>query len=98
MGYRRWSARLGIPLEDVSLTITAEWDPRGQQGQDDGVPVGWQRVVFDIVLTSSAEESAVLGLVETSHRLSPMLANLATEVERVFRVRVVPFAGRASAE
>lgn len=97
MGYRAWSARLGIPLDSVTLTIRAEFDERGQLGLDASVPVGWQRVVVDVVLTSSADGRDVLRLADTVHRLSPMLANLSPSVERVFHLTVVPSSESAAA-
>lgn len=88
MGYRLWAARLGIALDDVSLDIECEYDARGQLGLDADVQVGWQRVRIDVVLYGSAPEAELLRLAEHTHRLSPMLANLSPDVERVFRVRV----------
>jgi hypothetical protein len=49
---------------------------------------GWKRVVFDVTVWSSAPRADVLALVETTHRTSPMLANLSPRVEQVFQVRI----------
>jgi uncharacterized OsmC-like protein len=88
MGYKLWGARLGVPIEDATVDVTCEYDARGQLGLDAGVPIGWQRVCFEVTITSRAPEADVLRVVEHANRLSPMLANIAREVEKVHRVTV----------
>jgi uncharacterized OsmC-like protein len=89
MGYRIWAARLGVAIDDVSLEIACEYDARGQLGVDAAVPVGWKRVRFDVTIHSAAPEADVRHVVETTQRLSPMLALLSSEVVREFRLRIV---------
>ena len=88
MGYRLWAARLGVELSDVHLELGCEYDERGQLGMEVGAAIGWRRIHWDVVLVSDASEAELLRVVETSHRYSPMLANLAREVERTFQVRI----------
>lgn len=96
MGYKIWGARLEVPIDAVELDITCEYDARGQLGVDPKVPVGWTRVAIDIRIESPADQVAVRHVVETAHRLSPMLANLSADIERVFRLEVVaPVGGDA---
>ena len=54
LGYRVWAARLGIPLTNVEVDVTCEFDTRGQLGLDDDVAVGWERIVFDVRIESDA--------------------------------------------
>ena len=89
MGYRAWAARLDIPLDDVALEMCCEFDERGQLGVDADTSIGWQCVRWTTTLWSSASESELQRLVETTHRLSPMLANLAPSVPREFELRIV---------
>ena len=49
-----------------------ETDVRGQMGIAD-VPVGWQRIVVDVCIASTAPEADVRRVVETADRLSPLL-------------------------
>jgi uncharacterized OsmC-like protein len=88
MGYRLWSARLGVAIEDVEVDVLCESDARGQLGID-GVSVGWQRIVVDVRLGSRAPEADVRRVVETADRLSPLLANLSSGIERVHHLRLV---------
>jgi hypothetical protein len=55
--------------------------------------VGWQRVRFDVTITSDAPEDEVRRVVATADARSPMLANLAASVRRTHTLTVV----RASA-
>lgn len=89
MGYRLWAARRAVPLEDVQLRIACEFDAHGELGVEGEEPVGWQRVILDVTLVSSAPAPALQALVETVHRHSPMLALLSADVERELRVRFV---------
>jgi uncharacterized OsmC-like protein len=88
MGYRLWGARLGVPIDAVTVEMTCEYDLRGQLGVADEVTAGWQSVRFDVTISSAAPEAAVQRLVETADRHSPMLANLAPSVRRVHHLRV----------
>jgi uncharacterized OsmC-like protein len=89
MGYRLWAARLGVALDDVALELSCEFDERGQLGLDAGTSVGWRRISWTTTLWSTAPEAELAGLVEKTHRYSPMLANLAPEIERAFSLCVV---------
>jgi uncharacterized OsmC-like protein len=89
MGYRAWAARLAVPLDDVTVAICCEFDERGQLGVDPETSIGWQRIRWTTTLWSAASDAELERLVETTHRLSPMLANLAPSIAREFEVRVV---------
>lgn len=89
MGYRAWAARLDVPLDDVALEMRCEYDERGQFGVDADTSIGWQRIRWTTTLWSSASVSELERLVETTHRFSPMLANLAPSVTREFELRIV---------
>lgn len=93
MDYKIWGARLEVPIDAVELDISCEYDERGWLGVDPEVPVGWTNVTIDIRIASPADPRAVRHVVETAHRLSPMLANLSAGIERVFRLQVIAPAG-----
>jgi uncharacterized OsmC-like protein len=88
-GYRVWAARLGVPIDAVTLEITCDFDARGRLGVTASVPCGWLRVVVDVTFTSAADEADVARVVDASHHHSPMLSNLSPSVERIYRVTVV---------
>jgi uncharacterized OsmC-like protein len=88
MGYELWAARLGVALHGVELELTCEYDERGQLGIEAATPIGWQRIRWSVTLLSDAPEPELMHVVETTHRLSPMLANLSHDIERTFEVRI----------
>jgi uncharacterized OsmC-like protein len=90
VGYRTWAARLGVPLENVEVDVTCEFDVRGQLGLDDGVPAGWQRLLFEVRITSDAPREDVERVVEQADRLSPMLSNLSPAIARVHALVLAP--------
>jgi uncharacterized OsmC-like protein len=89
MGLRIWAARLEVPVSGIQIDVECEYDPRGQLGVDADASIGWTRITFDVVIESEAPEADVQRVVETTRALSPMLANLSSSIEQVFRVRVV---------
>ena len=88
MGYRMWGARLDVDIGQVEVDVLCETDVRGQMGLAD-VPVGWQRIVIDVGITSRASEADVRRVVETADRLSPLLANLSPAIERIHQLRII---------
>ena len=88
MGYRMWGARLDVEIGQVEVDVLCETDVRGQMGLAD-VPVGWQRIVIDVCIASRASEADVRRVVETADRLSPLLANLSSAIERIHQLRIV---------
>jgi uncharacterized OsmC-like protein len=88
LGYKIWAARLEVPIGAVEVHVTCEYDTRGQMGVDPAVAIGWQRIRIDVAITSAAPAADVRRMVETADRLSPMLANIATSVERLHHLMV----------
>jgi len=88
MGYRQWGARLDVAIDEVEVDVQCETDVRGQLGIAD-VPIGWERMLIDVCITSRAPEADVRRVVETADRLSVLLANLSSSIKRVHRLRVV---------
>ena len=88
IGYRNWAARLDVPIDAIEVDVTCETDVRGQMGIAD-VPVGWQQIVVDVCIASTAPEADVRRVVETADRLSPLLANLSPAIPRVHHLRIV---------
>ena len=88
MGYRLWSARLDVPLGGAEVDVQCEYDLRGQLGAGDA-PVGWQRLIVSVTVTSPAPEAAVRQMVERADRHCPMLANLSPQIERLHRLTIV---------
>jgi uncharacterized OsmC-like protein len=89
LGYRVWAARLGIPVTNVEVDVTSEFDSRGALGLDDDIAIGWERIVFDVRIESNAPTAEIEDLVIRANRLCPMLANLTSSITRVHNLTVV---------
>jgi uncharacterized OsmC-like protein len=69
--YRLWAARLGMPLESVSVTVDGDYDPCWQLGIGNS-RAGLSSVRVDVALEGlCAEEAACLHSVVNEH--SPVL-------------------------
>lgn len=55
--YRAYATALGIPLDEVSVTLDGEIDLRGFFGVDDSVHAGYQAIKGTVRLVSSADEA-----------------------------------------
>lgn len=88
MSYRAWAARFGFEVNAVEVDVTVEYDARGQLGLSDDVPIGWQRLLFDVRIASDAPADELRRAVEHADRLSPMLANLSPAIERVHTLSI----------
>jgi len=93
MGCRLWAARLEVPLDTLAIEIACDYDARGQLGLEPGVPVGWSRLQIELTLGGSAPEAMLRAVAAIACRLSPMLALLSSDVERVVNVRVLGGSG-----
>jgi uncharacterized OsmC-like protein len=90
MGYRLWAARLDVPIDQIAVELTCEYDARGQLGLSDQVPVGWRRIDVDVTIVSAAPTTSVQALVDHANRHSPMLANLSAAVKQFHHLTVIP--------
>ena len=72
MGIVMWAARMNIPVDAVDVEIEADFDARGELGMDEA-PVGYSELRRSISIQSSADEAALLELVDTAERYSPYL-------------------------
>ena len=88
MSYKEWGARLDVAIDEIQVDVLCETDVRGQMGIAE-VPVGWQRIVIDVCIASTASEADVQRVVATANRLSPLLANLSPAIARVHHLRIV---------
>jgi len=73
MGYVMWAAHLNVPIEDVEVTVEADYDARGMLGLDDSVSPGWSAVRYKVAITSPDSYERVRDLVETADRYSSIL-------------------------
>jgi putative redox protein len=88
MSYRQWGARLGVDIRSVEVDVTCEIDARGQLGIADDVSVGWERLLLEVRIVTTAPAADVRRVVETADRLSPMLSNLSPAIARAHALTI----------
>ncbi len=88
IGYVLWAARLDVPVDDVQVTVQADYDARGMYGVDESVPPGYGAVRYIVDITSSAPEERVRALIEMADRHSPVLYDVSTALPVAREVRI----------
>ena len=73
MGYVMWASRMDIPLDNVEVTVEADYDAAGMFGIDDSVPPGWQAMRHRVEISSPAPEERIRELIDFADRHSSLL-------------------------
>ena len=71
IGYAMWAARLGVPIDDLTIDVEADYDVRGELGISDDVVPGYTEVRYIVTVASRAPEAEVRRLIDTADRYSP---------------------------
>ncbi len=56
VGYRIWSEKLGIPIDDVEVRVRSEYDPRRLFGVDSVRPAGPDGIHVEVLVTGPTPE------------------------------------------
>lgn len=70
LGYAMWAARLGVPIEALSVEVEAEYDARGELGVSPDVRPGYLSVRYTVTVRSPAPESEIMRVLDTGDRYS----------------------------
>jgi uncharacterized OsmC-like protein len=93
IGYRRWSAILGVPVNSIQVEIQADYDARGEFAVADVTPA-YLEMRYIVTVDSSADESEVMNMLDTAEKYTSFLAafrdpqNLSREVRLTSTVEV----------
>jgi uncharacterized OsmC-like protein len=90
MGYVMWAAHLGVTLDDVEVTVEADYDARGMLGLDDSVSPGWSAVRYKVFIMSPDPHERVLEVIETADRYSSILDCLKRPLSVTREIKVRP--------
>ena len=74
--YRLYADALGIPLEEVSVSVTGHSDARGFFGMDDSVRAGFSHITGEIKVQASASDQELERLREAVNQHCPVLDDL----------------------
>lgn len=73
MGYAMYAALRGVPLDELTVEVQADYDARGETGVDDSVTPGYLQVRVVVSATSPAPEDEVAAILDEAERYSPWL-------------------------
>jgi uncharacterized OsmC-like protein len=71
IGYGMWAARLGVPIEALSVEVQADYDSRGELGVADDVAPGYSQIRYIVTVESPAAEDVVRLMLDTADKYSP---------------------------
>ena len=78
--YRLYADALGIPLDEVSVSVTGHSDARGFLGLDDSVRAGFSHVTGEIKVQTSASDEQLEQLRQAVNQHCTVLADLRNPV------------------
>ncbi|CAN1722075.1 putative redox protein [Hyphomicrobium sp. 1Nfss2.1] len=79
--YRAYASVMGIALESVKCNVRGYLDLRGLFGMQEGVRAGYQKIVFETEVVSSAARAELEKLAQIVERHCPVLNTLQEPVE-----------------
>lgn len=90
IGYAMWAARLGVPIDALSVEIQADYDTRGELAVDDDVRPGYTAMRYIVTVESRASEEEILRVLDTADRYSSWRDDMLNPVplEREVRLTV----------
>lgn len=90
IGYSMWAARLGVPIDALSVEVQADYDVRGELAVEDQLPPGYLEMRYVVSVESSASEQDIMRVLDTADRYSSWRDDLtrAVPVRREIRLTV----------
>lgn len=88
IGYVRWGAKLGVPIDSLEVEVEADYDVRGEMGVDDDIPPGYTEIRYVVRVTSPATEEEVLAVLDAADEHSSYLDNYSRGVALSRRVEL----------
>lgn len=73
IGYSMYAALRGVPIDELTVEIQADYDARGETAVDDSVTPGYLQVRALVSVTSPAPEEDVAAVLAEAERYSPWL-------------------------
>lgn len=78
--YKAYATVLDIPLDSVKVSVRGSLDLRGLFGVDENVKAGFDEIIYETVLVSSAEQSKLQKLINIVEKNCPVLDTLTRAV------------------
>lgn len=90
IGYAMSAAALGVPFTSIEVDVETDYDARGMFAVDDDISPGWSEIRCQVRVESSAEEEAIMRVIEHADKHSSMLDvfTRALTIERQVQISV----------
>ncbi|MCC5915134.1 MAG: OsmC family protein [Balneolaceae bacterium] len=88
IGYSKWAAVLGVPVNGIGVDVEADVDARGTYGMDDVEP-GYKGLRYRVHIDSPASEEEIMNVIEQADKHSPLLADFVNPVKVERKVEIV---------
>lgn len=88
IGYGMWAARLGVPIDGLSVEVHADYDVRGELGVADDVHPGYTELRYVVTVESPASEADIMRMLDTADRYSSWRDDLVRAVPVKREVRI----------
>ncbi|MHB1231912.1 MAG: OsmC family protein [Burkholderiales bacterium] len=86
--YSAYASVMGIPVSKVKVSVKGYLDLRGLFAMDGAIPPGYQKVVFETAIDSTADELTLKKLIETVESHCPVLDTLTRAIEVTGKVSI----------
>lgn len=90
MGYAMWAARLGVPIEALTVEVEADYDARGELALAPDVRPGYLAMRYVVTIRSPAPEADIMHMLDTADRYSSYLDDFRNPVPVERRVVLNP--------
>ena len=82
IGYAMWAARLGVPIDALTVEVETDYDSRGELGVADDVPPGYTQVRYMVTVESAASEVDVRRVLDSGAPAGQKAANIILDCVR----------------
>lgn len=79
--YSAYASVMGVQLDSVKVSLRGYLDLRGLFGMEDGIPPGYQKILFETDLASPADRDTLMKLVRTVESHCPVMDTLMRAIE-----------------
>lgn len=79
--YSAYASVMGVQLDSVKVSLRGYLDLRGLFGLAEGIPPGYQKILFETELASSADHATLMELVRTVESHCPVMDTLVRAIE-----------------
>ncbi|WP_108683651.1 OsmC family protein [Methyloceanibacter sp. wino2] len=86
--YSAYAAVMGVKLDEVKIDVKGYLDVRGLLSMDESVPAGYEKIVYDTQIKSSADPESIQKVIAMAESHCPLLDMMQRPVEITGEVKL----------